>query len=166
MSEQMNIKSSISESMKRYFGKDSRRINHALKVLEYSEQILKSEKADGDVVVAAAILHDIGIPSAENKYNSAGGKYQEIEGPPVAKKIMDELEIHQEISEHVCRIIANHHSGKNIDTAEFRIIWDADLLVNIPDEMDLTDKDSIGKLVKNVFRTETGKKIAKDKFLN
>jgi len=39
-------------------------------------------------------------------------------------------------------------------------------LVNIPDEMDLTDKDSIGKLVKNVFRTETGKKIAKDKFLN
>lgn len=152
--------------MKRYFGADSRRIDHALKVLEYSEQILKSEKADEDVVFAAAILHDIGIPNAEKKYNSAGGKYQEIEGPPVAEKIMDELGIQPEISEHVCRIIANHHSGKDIDTAEFRVIWDSDLLVNIPDEMDVSDKDSIGRLVRNVFRTETGKKIAREKFLN
>lgn len=162
----MNMKEIILKRMKCYFGTDSRRINHALKVLEYSEQILKSEKGDADVVVAAAILHDIGIPNSEKKYHSAAGNYQEIEGPPVAKKIMDELGLKPEISEHVCKIIANHHSGKDIDTPEFRIIWDADLLVNIPDEMNVSDKGLIGSLVKNVFRTETGKKIAMEKFLN
>jgi putative nucleotidyltransferase with HDIG domain len=161
----MDIRESILIAMKIYFGTDSKRINHALKVLEYSEQIMKSEKANEDVVVTAAILHDIGIPNAEKKHNSAGGKYQEIEGPPVAKKIMDDLGLKPEISEHVCKIIANHHSGKEIVTIEFRIIWDADLLVNIPDEMDISDKDSIGRLIKNVFRTETGKKIAKEIFL-
>ncbi|OGV39052.1 MAG: hypothetical protein A2X48_18000 [Lentisphaerae bacterium GWF2_49_21] len=160
----MSIRNSISDSMKAYFGTDLRRINHALKVLEYSEEILKKEKADRDIVIAAAILHDIGIPNAEKKYNSASGKYQEIEGPPVARRIMDQLEIQSKVSDHVCRIIANHHSGKNIDTPEFRIIWDADLLVNIPEEMDLSDKNSIKAFVDNVFRTKTGKNIARNSF--
>lgn len=150
--------------MKEYFGSDLRRIKHAFKVLEYSEEILKREKADPEVVIIAAILHDIGIPNAEKKYKSASGKYQEIEGPPVAKKIMDDLGINAGVSEHVCRIIQNHHSGKNIDTPEFRIIWDADLLVNIPEEMKLDDRDSIKSLVGQVFKTETGRNIARKKF--
>jgi putative nucleotidyltransferase with HDIG domain len=150
--------------MKEYFGSDLRRIKHAFKVLEYSEEILKKEKADSEVVIIGAILHDIGIPNAEKKYNSASGKYQEIEGSPVAKKIMDELGIQSEVSEHVCRIIENHHSGRHINTPEFRIIWDADLLVNIPEEMDLGYKDSIKTLIDKVFKTETGKNIARMHF--
>lgn len=160
----MNHKESIIRLMKEYFGEDSRRINHALKVLEYSEEILKFEKADADVVVAAAILHDIGIPNAEKKYNSSAAKYQEIEGPPVAKKMMEDIGIKAEISDHVCMIIANHHSGKNIDTAEFRIIWDADLLVNIQEEMNLDDKDPLECYINEVFRTNEGKNIARRKF--
>jgi len=76
-----------------YFKDDARRINHALKVYGFAsiicshEQISVNEK---NIVELAAILHDIGIKEAEIKYNSTAGKYQEIEGPPIAKQILIE----------------------------------------------------------------------------
>ena len=73
----------IIEQMKILFGRDEKRINHALAVLKYAEQILTTEpKASGLIVRAGAILHDIGIKRAEEKYNSSTAKYQELEGPP------------------------------------------------------------------------------------
>ena len=44
------------------------------------------------MVISAAILHDIGIHKAEEKYKSSAGNYQEIEGPPIAKAIMEKLQ--------------------------------------------------------------------------
>ena len=154
------------EAMKEYFGNDTRRINHALNVLSYAEEIQKTEGGDLKIVETAAILHDIGIPESEKKYSSSAGNYQEIEGPPVANEIMRTFEFSEDDIFHVCRIIANHHSDKDIDTIEFRIIWDADWLVNIPDEFDLSDKKGLERLIKSVFKTETGLKIATNKYIN
>jgi HD superfamily phosphodiesterase len=148
-----------------YFGDDKKRINHALNVLDYARKIHKSEGGDLMIVEAAAILHDIGIPESELKYNSSAGNYQEIEGPPIANGILKEFEISSEDIFHICRIIANNHSDKDIDTIEFRIIWDADWLVNIPDERNLEDKERLEHEIEKLFKTETGKIIAKKRFL-
>ena len=67
--------------------------------------------------------------------------------------------------DHILAIIANHHSAMDIDTLEFRIIWDADWLVNIPDEYDLNDKLRMKELTAGIFKTETGRKIAERIFL-
>ena len=150
--------------MRNLFGDDRKRISHSLKVLSFAEEILKHETGDPLTVRAAAILHDIGIHEAERKHNSSAGNYQEIEGPPIAEKIMKKLKIHDEIIEHVCRIIASHHSAKNIDTIEFRIIWDADWIVNIPDEYPDLEKKSISELIESTFKTEYGKKMALRKY--
>jgi hypothetical protein len=149
-----------------YFGDDKKRINHALNVLDYARKIHKSEGGDLMIVEAAAILHDIGIPESELKYNSSAGNYQEIEGPPIANGILKEFEISSEDIFHICRIIANHHSDKDIDTIEFRIIWDADWLVNIPDERNVEDKERLEHEINKLFKTETGREIAKNKFIN
>jgi len=61
------------------FGADQKRIDHALAVLNYAEQIFSVEGGDPLVVKAAAILHDIGIHEADRKYSSSAGKYQKIE---------------------------------------------------------------------------------------
>jgi hypothetical protein len=53
------IRERISLEMKKYFGADFKRINHALKVANYSEQILKLEGGNSLVVLATAYLHDI-----------------------------------------------------------------------------------------------------------
>jgi len=152
--------------MRGVFGDDQRRIDHALAVLEYAETILGTcPGASGLVVRAAAILHDIGIHEAERKHGSSAGRFQEIEGPPIAREILESMDIDAEVIDHVCRIIANHHSARDIDTLEFRIIWDADWLVNIQDEYNTSDEDRTSQLIAKVFKTRKGKAIAERMFL-
>ncbi|MDP2983335.1 MAG: HD domain-containing protein [Candidatus Latescibacter sp.] len=150
----------IIEAVKNEFGDDRKRIDHALSVFRYAQELLEKESGDKDVVYAAALLHDIGIHDAERKYGSAAGHYQEIEGPPIAKKIMANLGIDRSVIDRVCTIIGNHHSVRGIDTPEFRIIWDADWLVNIPDEFPGLEKEKLQNTIERLFRTETGKKKA------
>ncbi len=151
--------------MKRVFGEDKKRIDHAFAVLSNAKEIVKTEDADPKVVMAAAILHDIGIPEAERKHGSASGKFQELEGPPIAREILEGLGLDTPTIDHTCRIIGSHHSANDIDTPEFRIIWDADWLVNIPDEHPDADADQLKKLVARIFRTEAGRQLAKTRFL-
>jgi hypothetical protein len=148
--------------MKSVFGEDQKRIDHSLSVLEYAEQITEAEGGEPFIVKAAAILHDIGIHEAERKHGSNAGKYQEIEGPPIAEEILNNYDIPPEAIEHICRIIANHHSGQNIDTTEFFIIWDADWLVNFGEIYGEKEPGEIEELVGKLFKTAKGRHIAKE----
>jgi len=159
------IRDKLIGEMKKVFGDDQKRIAHALAVLDYAEQIQAVEGGDPLIVKAAAILHDIGIHEAERKYNSSAGKYQEVEGPLIAEEILKRYDIETEAIEHICKIIANHHSAKDIDTTEFRIILDADRLVNISEEYQDASQDKLQKLINNKFKTQEGGKIAEKLFL-
>ena len=159
------VRQKLINEMKTVFGRDEKRIKHALAVLDYAEQIQAVEGGDPLVVKAAAILHDIGIHQAERKYGSPAGKYQEIEGPPIAEEILKRHDIPREIIDHICRIIANHHSAKDIDTTEFRILWDADWLVNIPDDFPDAGSEKMQRIIDKTFRTEKGRQIAVQSFL-
>jgi putative nucleotidyltransferase with HDIG domain len=152
-------------AMKKEFGDDQKRITHALSVLEKAQELLGDEGADPRVVLTAAILHDIGIQEAERKHGSSAGKYQEIEGPPIARRIMKELNLDEDTIEHVSRIIGNHHSARDIDTPEFRIVWDADWLVNIPDEFPDADSDELSRKIDKIFKTSAGKKKAYEMYV-
>ena len=161
-----NICDNLIDEMKRVFGNDTKRIKHALEVLDFAEKIQANEGGDALVVRAAAILHDIGIQEAERKYNSSAGKYQEIEGPPIADRILKKYEITDDAIEHICKIIANHHSAKDIDSLEFEIIWDADNIVNLREEIHNLNRDKIQKIIEKRFKTKTGYLLARELFLN
>ncbi len=160
------IRDKLIEEMKKVFGRDQKRIKHALSVLNYAEQIQAAEGGDPLVVKAAAILHDIGIQEAERKYGSSAGKYQEIEGPPIAERILKNYRLSDEVIEHICRIIANHHSAKEIDTLEFRCVWDADWLVNIPEDYKDKNKEQLQVIINKVFKTSKGREMAMELFVN
>jgi HD superfamily phosphodiesterase len=164
----MEIKEMAIERMKRIFGEDIRRINHALKVLRFSEEIMESEikkEQFGDIITLTAILHDIGIHEAEKKYNSNSGKYQEIEGPPIARKVMEELNLNKILLERVCYIIGGHHTASKIDGIDFQIIWEADLLVNIEEDGLNKKNTNLKKIIDKNFKTKTGKSIAEKLYL-
>jgi len=159
------IRDKLVYEMEKYFAADKKRIEHATAVLNYAEQIQAVEGGDPLIVRAAAILHDIGIREAERKHGSSAGKYQEIEGPPIAEEILNKYDISPDVIEHVCKIIANHHSAKEIDTTEFCVIWDADWLVNIPvDFPDASDED-LRVIIEKRFKTREGRRIAEELFL-
>ena len=151
--------------IKKVFGPDQKRISHALAVLEHAERIMAAEGGDPRVVLAAAVLHDIGIPQAEKKHGSSTGRWQEAEGPPIARAIMEGMDMDPDTVDHVARIIANHHSARDIDTLEFRILWDADWLVNLPHEYEDQGTEKMEERIERIFKTETGKLLARQLFL-
>ena len=146
--------------MREIFGEDHRRIDHALAVLGYADHIRSVEGGDPLVIQAAAVLHDIGIQEAERKYGSPAGRYQEIEGPPMAERILRSRGVDDDRITHVCRIVANHHSARDIDTVEFRVLWDADWLVNWPEMCQGESGMELEVKVYRILKTNTGRETA------
>ena len=160
------LKERISLEMKKYFGTDFKRMNHALKVARYAEHILKMEGGNPLVVMGAAYLHDIGIHEAEKKYGNNSGQYQEAEGPPIAKEILEKLSVQKEMIEEICDIIGHHHSPREEETLNFQIFYEADWLVNIAEEEISEDRERVEKLIGRVFKTVTGKELAEKVYLH
>ena len=146
------------EAIKAHFAGDQKRITHALMVLERAQELLRHEDANPRVVVAAALLHDIGIHDAERR--------QELEGPPIARSILEELEVDEKAIQHVCRIVASHHTGRDVDTPESRVVWDADSLVNLAEEGKGMSQDELRQFIERTFRTEAGRSVAVARFLS
>ncbi|MEW6141802.1 MAG: HD domain-containing protein [Chloroflexota bacterium] len=161
----MDIRKALTDAMEEYFNGDTKRINHARKVTEYAEKLIDLEKGDGVIVLGASVLHDIGIHEAERKYNSTAGKYQEIEGPPIARSILNRLGFQPEQIDEICNIIAHHHSPGIINTQNFKILYDADWLVNLRDEYDIKDRQKLTNIIDRVFLTDTGKSMARAIYL-
>jgi len=158
------LKDRVAVEMKRYFGTDFKRIGHAGKVARFAEKIGKQEKANLAVVLCAAYLHDIGIKNAEEKYNSSAARYQELEGPPVAKQLMEKLGAKQELMDEVCEIIGHHHHPKGDDSLNFKVLHDADMLTNMAECKDRKGIDTPEFLAKldRLFLTHSGNSLAKE----
>lgn len=84
---------------------------------------------------------------------------------PIARKILNELSIDGKTIDEVVEIIAHHHSLRKVNTINFRILYDADWLGNLPDEYDISDKEKTERVIEKLFLTETGKAIAREEFL-
>ncbi|MDQ7092625.1 HD domain-containing protein [Desulfosporosinus sp. PR] len=143
--------------MIQYFGNDVRRINHALKVYGFAKTLGELETIGGEelqVLEVAAVLHDIGIKESERKHNSSSGTYQEIEGPPIARKLLSDFQLEREFIDRVCYLIGNHHTYSKIDNRDFQILVEADLLVNIFE--DNLSAQAIKLLKEKYFKTKSG----------
>jgi len=161
------LKDRVAIEMKKYFKKDFKRIGHATKVARYAEQIVKEEGGDPAIVLPAGYLHDIGIKEAERKYASTAARYQEEEGPPIAREILASLGAREDLIDEVCDIIGHHHHPRAEETLNFKILYDADLIVNLEENHkdEPIDAEKLAKIIAKSFFTETGKKLAKENLL-
>lgn len=156
---------SVRFAMERYFGADQRRIEHALQVSLYARELLAYIEADPVLTLMAAYLHDIGIHEAERKHGSNAGNLQEIEGPPIASAILEELGVEPCLLEQVVAIVGHHHTRAAIDSSEFRIIWDADALVNFAEVLPGKTEEHIARVLQRHMVTEAGYRLASQIFL-
>ena len=168
--EQVNtyLNDMLIEEMKSYFGDKQGLIDHTMAVYDYGNQLHKTEGGDPLVVKTGTLYHDSGIPEAKRVHGSSAGKYQEIEGPPVAQRILNKLEVAPISIDHICRIIANHHTAQDestVNTIEFQIVWDADGLVNHANRKLGNNNEEITREIERLFRTPTGQQLAKEMFI-
>jgi len=161
------LKDRVAIEMKKYFGKDFRRIGHATKVARYAEQIGKEEKGNLAVILPAAYLHDIGIHEAERKYQSTAARYQEELGPPIARDILSHLGAREELIGEVCDIVGHHHHPRDQETLNFKALYDADLIVNLEENQKekISEPERLTEIIEKSFLTEPGRKIAQEVLL-
>jgi len=144
---------------------DQKRIEHSLKVFGYAALLGKMEGLAAEVqyiLELTAVLHDIGIRVSENKYGFSDGKKQETEGPPVARQMLEKLEVSQAVIERVCFIISKHHTFSAIDGIDFQLLVEADFLVNSVEEE--VSREGIQKFVELNFKTDSGRKLMAELF--
>ena len=159
------LKSLLIKELELFFGNDKKRVNHAKKVLEFSEKLLIDEGGNSRIIIPTAILHDVGIKIAEEKFGSSAPPLQEKEGPPVARRILSNYEFTKDEIDKICEIISHHHSKKFLRSLEGKIIFDADWLVNFGNESKVKDKQKVEKIIDRLYFTNSAKIIAKYLYL-
>jgi hypothetical protein len=161
------LKDRVAIEMKRYFKTDFASIGHATRVARYAERIGKREKGDLAVILSAAYLHAIGIPEADKKdFNPTPGP-QEIEKSSIAKSILIKLGAKEELIAEVCDIISHIHHPATMETVNFKVLCDSDLLEDIDAKQKEhpLDPEQLEALIDKSFMTDSGREIARDLLL-
>lgn len=158
------LKDRVAIEMKRYFKTDFKRIGHATRVARYAERIARKEAGNMAVILCAAYLHDIGIPQAERKYSSTAAEFQEQEGPPVARKILEKLGAKEALVQEVCDIVGHHHHPGADETLNFKAVYDADLIANLEEKHreHPFEPARIKELIETSFLTDAGREEARN----
>lgn len=141
------------------------RIHHFLKVYAYAKLIGEQEKISPEmqkIVEAAAIVHDCGIRPSLEKYQSSGGKFQEMEGPSAAREILEQFDFTPDEVERICFLVSKHHTYQPIEGEDHQILIEADFLVNLYEGK--STKEAILKVRDHIFKTQAGIQALNDLF--
>ncbi len=139
---------------------DPKRIQHMLKVYQFAKLIGEEEGLGAGeqlTLETAAIVHDIGIRPAEERYGSCSGKLQEQEGPPEAQRLLTELGYDEDVVQRVSWLVGHHHTYTDVKGKDYQILLEADFLVNLFE--DGCGRETIRHTYRSIFRTEAGKRI-------
>lgn len=157
----------LTQAMISYDGGEPKRIQHFLKVHSFAKLIGEEEHLSEQelfILETAALVHDIGILPAMRKYGSSEGKLQEKEGVVPAKEMLSSLAFAPEVIDRVCYLIAHHHTYDQVDGPDYRILLEADALVNLYE--DQVPLSAVEASLERVFRTKSGIDICRRMFFN
>ncbi len=158
------LKAKLVKALVDHFGNDDRRIDHALEVTNWAERIGESEGGDPEVVLAVGLLHDVGIKEAEKRHGYNNGKLQEQYGPTIVRQILESIGLPEDTIAESCAIVGAHHTSDGVPGPNFPILWDADMIVNLHDELGGSSSDKKAVLIDRSFKTETGRALARESF--
>jgi len=161
------LKDRVAIEMKRYFKTDFKRIGHATRVARYAERIGKKERGNLSVILSAAYLHDIGIHEAEKNQTEKNQadpdpSSHEKEGVPIARQILELLGAPAEMIDDVCDIVGHHHHPGPEETLDFKVVYDADMIVNLMEKNDKTpiDPNRAQEIIQKKMLTDAGRREA------
>ncbi|MBE5811621.1 MAG: HD domain-containing protein [Clostridiales bacterium] len=143
------------------------RAQHFLKVYQFAQIIADAECMTGEareILDVATLMHDIGIRPCEEKYGHCTGKMQEEEGPAHARAMLEKAGCESDrLIERVCWLIAHHHTYDGFEGLDYRILIEADYLVNAYENN--ASREAIRNMREKIFRTDMGKYLLDTMFL-
>ena len=135
-------------------------IAHFLKVYTYARMIGEMEnlsERQQETLEIAAVIHDIACPVCREKYGNTSGSNQEKESPELVEDFLKDIEIDPEMKSRINYLVSHHHTYTNVDKMDYRILLEADFLVNA-DESEMSEA-AVLTARERVFKTNTGKKL-------
>ncbi len=141
---------------------DPKRIQHLMKVHRFAQLLGHMEGLDEHtqfVTECAALVHDIGIRPAEEKYGACSGPLQEQEGPAYARPMLEELGLSPADVDRICYLVGHHHTYTAIDGPDYQILVEADFLVNLYE--DQLGPEAVDSALERIFRTRSGKQLCR-----
>ena len=120
------------------FLRTRKNVIHTRIALRYALKLLKTAKADDEIVVPAILLHDVGwkaVPEdlqltafGPNRSNPQAARLHEVERKKMARKVLEGLHYPAKKVKEICRIIQGHDSRKRSISRNDRVVKDADKL--------------------------------------
>ena len=141
---------------------DPMRIHHLMKVHRFAQMIGRMEGLDPHtqfVTECAALVHDIGIRPAEEKYGACSGPLQEQEGPAYARPMLESLGLEESDIDRICYLVGHHHTYTAIDGMDYQILVEADFLVNFYE--DSLGPEAVQHALDQIFQTPSGKQLCR-----
>lgn len=148
-----------------FFAGDPRRIQHFTKVHAFARLMGREEGLNERtqlILECAAIVHDTGIRPAEEKYGRNNGALQEQEGPACARRLLEPLGAEPDVVERVCYLVGHHHTYANMDGPDYRILVEADFLVNLYEDHE--SEKAVRAALERIFRTKSGCRLCRAMF--
>lgn len=144
---------------------DPKRISHLIKVHAFARLIGEEERLDDaalETLELAAVLHDIGIRRSEEIHGSADGSFQELEGPPIAARLLDQYGVPKATADRACWLVGHHHTYDLPRESDYQILVEADFLVNLQE--DGAPASAVRAAEQKIFRTRTGLSLLRTMF--
>lgn len=154
----------LAEMIKYYRG-DARRIQHFIKVHALARYIGEREGLDAQTLFTletAAIVHDIGAKAAIEKHGESSGKLQELEGPAPAREMLARLGFEAGVIDRVARLVSRHHTYTDVDGPDYRILLEADFLVNLYERDEAPQ--AVSAAYESIFKTAAGRELCREMF--
>ncbi len=153
------------KDMCRHDAGNPHRIQHFTKVHAFAAYIGRQEHLTEEqqfLLEAAAVVHDIGIRPADEKYGHHEGPLQEKEGAPLAYEMLRRHGFEERVCQRVSTLVGRHHTYTDVDGIDCRILLEADFLVNLHEHGDTPE--AISAAVRNIFRTPSGTALVREMF--
>lgn len=160
------VVASTIEKMIRFYHGNIHDVSHFLKVYALAKAIGELEGLAPpmqETLELAAIVHDIACPLCREKYGNTNGKKQELESPPLVEDFFADLPVAPETVQRISWIVAHHHTYGLSDDLDYRILLEADYLVNAGESGYSTE--SAQSALHKVFKTKTGSGLLSSLYL-
>jgi len=141
---------------------NSTRVNHVHQVLKFTEQMQIVEGGDPLIMKASALLHDCGYPQGRCRLlaEERGREPDDRQQPGQAQQILEKHKLHPEAITRILGLIDWRQSDRDMSSIEYRILWDAECLAMIPEEVLRAGKVRQDAFIAATLLTQTGRQLA------
>ena len=145
-------------AVKEEFEADQARLAHALLVFQHAKELLSKEGGDPRVILTAALLLETGMPGPTRRPSG------EAEASSRARLILARSGLDDEAIARVCRIVDAWQTSQQVDTIEFSVVADADVLARLAAGDLASDPSEQEDSIADRLRTAAGKQRAQSLF--